>query len=278
MIIFKEKAISVAQENCIMLEVGEGNGFVYLSKSTYDQALLLNDRLEGELSYLKKVLIGDATKHESAILYFYENAPEPLNILAPFLGLVKADVELEKNIRSLCGVLHEMSMAIDFNEFSKVPASVRADVEFGKSAIKKYEQSWADMEVKLTVDDIDLENISVEAVANILAKILPSLNVGFNSQGGSSVRGNYQSDEDEEDDGDNDEDDDEDFFAQLAAIAAAEDKKIREEEKEAAEKAGEQGAAAPVAASASIVGEPKILTEKEKELNEIDSLIQSLAK
>ncbi len=180
MIIFKEKAISIAQENCIMLELeNEVQGFIYLSKSTYDQALLLSDRLEGEVSYLRKVLSGSATSHAEEIQYFYETAPEPLNILAPFIGLVKADVKLERNMRTLCGVLHVMSMAIDFNEFSKVPASVRANVEFGKSAIRKYEQSWNDMEVKIKVADIDLENVSVEAVADILTKFLPALSGSY---------------------------------------------------------------------------------------------------
>jgi hypothetical protein len=185
MILFKNKPISIAQENCIMLELENGedpdnSNFVYLSKSTYDQALLLSDRFEGECTYLNEKINGKDRSmivNDHTIDYFFKNAPEPINILAPYLGLI--DFKLDEDLEQLCGALHMLSMTIDFNEFSKVPDTVRANVRFSRSTIKRYKQNWKDIEMKLNVKDVDLENVSVEAVAIILSKILPSLNLAM---------------------------------------------------------------------------------------------------
>lgn len=179
MILYKTKPLSIAQENTIMLETDDGSAFIYLSKSTYDQALLLSDRFEGELSYLKKTVLGGEGTNDDAIIYFFENAPEPINILAPYIGLIKVDLPSE--LRELCGALHMISMSIDFNEFTKVPADVRKEVSFTKNTIRRFEQSWRDIEVKLHVTDIDLENVSVDAVATILSKFIPALNLTSSS-------------------------------------------------------------------------------------------------
>lgn len=254
-----------------MLEVEESveKGVVYLSKSTYDQALLLFDRMEGELSYLKKALIGTSAKHSEAIDYFYNSAPEPLNILAPYLGLIRDDVELETDIRSLCGALHMMSMIIDFNEFAKVPAEVRANVDFSKSTVRKYEQSWKDMEVKLKVADIDLETISVEAVASILQKFLPMF-TQVSEQEVSTRDRKHESSSYEEDEELNPENEDFDFFKALELRAK------KAEERVAAEEASEAENNEVVWQDAPKEYDP-VVEEKKKELSEIDNLINTLS-
>lgn len=182
MILFKDKNINMLQQNVIVLEFEEEKGFAYLAKSTYDQAILLHDRFDGEIGLLKKILnVGD--NHKDAVSYFYVTAPEPLNILAPFLGLIKEEVELTNDIELLCGALHQLSMAIDFNIFVKVPEDIRKDVNFSKSVIMKYKQSWKDTEVKIKVAEIDVNTITTDFVSTLL-KGLPinSVNVPQDSQ------------------------------------------------------------------------------------------------
>lgn len=153
----------------MMLEAGDG--FVYLSKNVYDQVIILDDRFESDYTIIKNKLgLGD--NQEPAIEYFVEAAPEPLNILAPFLGLVEGE-ELEQDIELLCGVLHQMSTTINFNSFVKVPKEVRAEVKFTDNFIRKYKESWEAIETKLIVTDVDIDAIKLDAIEALLKRILP---------------------------------------------------------------------------------------------------------
>lgn len=170
MILYKTSKTNIAQENCMMLEVGDG--FVYLSKNVYDQIIILDDRFESDYTIIKNKLgLGD--NQEPAIEYFVEAAPEPLNILAPFLGLVEGE-ELEQDIEVLCGVLHQMSMTINFNSFVKVPKEVRAEVKFTNNSIRKYKESWESIETKLIVTDVDIDAIKLNAIEALLKRISPT--------------------------------------------------------------------------------------------------------
>ena len=157
----------------MMLEV-DGLGFVYMSKDSYDQAIILNDRFEGDCSIIASRLdIGD--RQAAAIEYFSETAPEPLNILAPYLAFVNEKLELPCDFEFLCGALHQMSTVINFNEIVKVPKEVRANVDFTKAFIEKYKQSWETLEMKLIVTDVDIREIKFEAIEELLKRILPPL-------------------------------------------------------------------------------------------------------
>ncbi len=153
----------------MMLEVD--GGFIYLSRNVYDQAVILNDRFANDYTIIRKML-GISNLQNAAIEYFGEVAPEPLNILAPFLGLV-TDVELEQDIEELCGVLHQMATTINFCSFTSVPKEVRADVSFTGNFIRKYKDSWDSIETKLIVTEVDIEAIKLDAIEALLERILP---------------------------------------------------------------------------------------------------------
>lgn len=153
----------------MMLEVD--GGFIYLSRNVYDQAVILNDRFEDDYTIIRNML-GISDLQNAAIEYFGEVAPEPLNILAPFLGLV-TDVELEQDIEELCGVLHQMAATINFCSFIRVPKEVRADVSFTDNFIRKYKDSWDSIETKLIVTEVDIEAIKLDAIEALLERVLP---------------------------------------------------------------------------------------------------------
>lgn len=171
MILYREDKTNIAQENCMMLEV-EGGGYVYLSKNVYDQAILLADRYEGNLSILiNKLDMGD--RHEDAVEYFSEVAPEPLDMLAPFLALAAENAELEQDIKELCGVLHQMAMAVNFSEIVRVPKEVRVQASFSNRFLHKYEESWESIETKLIVTDVDIDQVKLSAIEALLKRVLP---------------------------------------------------------------------------------------------------------
>lgn len=264
-----------------MLEIESDGAFVYLSKSTYEQALLLADRMENEITYLQSLVLGDdVANNKIAQDYFFENAPEPVNILAPFLGLVQPI--LGCNMRELCGVLHMLSMQIDFNLYTKVPKEVRAGVMFTKNSIRRYEQNWRDIEMKINVKEIDLEHISVEAVANILSKMLPALGINsvnitqgnnMSKQDISNMTTVSQNDKVEEVVEDEEIDELEakraaawaKFNESLKSLASETDDEKVEEKKEKEEKEKKDNLEEMVA-----------MTEEEKELSEIDKIISVL--
>lgn len=280
MILWKKNTISIAQHNIIMLDSEEDNAYIYLSRGVYDQALLLSDRVEGELSYLRKLVAGDNPEHTEAITYFFNTAPAPLNVLAPYLGLVSGDVELHNDMEELCGVLHMLSMTIDFNEFTKVPPEVRSGVEFTKKSIWRYKQSWQDIEMKLKVSDIDLNSVSVEAVAEILSKFLPVFsgqpvmqNVGMPLQQSNPVVSITKQETMSAAANDMDTSDDEEITDVWAMLGAALDEGFKEEEeKEKEEKEKETEAATDVEVSVAEKTEEEV-----KEVNEIDALIARLS-
>ena len=170
MILYKKENISLLQQNIIMLEYENSNsmipdGFIYVSQSTYDEALLLFDRFEGESGILKKVL--NVTNHIDAIKFFHKYAPKPISILAPFLGLIREDIELKEDIEMLCGMLHQMSQIINFNSFTKVPLDVRADIVFTKSMLNNYKKSWEDLELRINMAEVNKESLTVDMIKKI---------------------------------------------------------------------------------------------------------------
>lgn len=178
MILYTEEKMKLGNNDAIVLDIPDGSGYIYVTRSVYDQALLLNERFEGDINILRQHL-RTAGAHIVEARFFADNAPKPLNILAPFLGLIDTDVVIESSVKEICGVLNQLAMTINFNNFTKVPYEVRADVKFSKSIVADYERVWEDMKVKYNIMDLDLSTIPMEFVKQIVTEImeavLPSL-------------------------------------------------------------------------------------------------------
>lgn len=170
MILFKKEIGKILQGSTVMLDADD-IGTIIVNRSVYDQMLLLSDRFEGELSYLNKTINADSNNHRAEIEYFFETAPEPINMLAPFLGLVGENTEIGCDFEKICGILHQMSSIINFNEFVKVPAEIRADVTFTKRELLRYKDSWESLEEKLVLAEVDIDNIKLGAIEAILKRV-----------------------------------------------------------------------------------------------------------
>lgn len=174
------------QQNIIVLECEdsesiEPNGFIYVSQSTYNEALLLFDRFVGEIGLLKKLL--NVTNHIKAIEFFHKHAPDPINSLAPFLGLIREDIEIKEDMEMLCGMLHQMSQTINFNSFTKVPLDIRADVVFSKSILLTYKKSWEDIEVKINLAEVNQESLTMDVIKTIVGEIVETFAEKLSIQG-----------------------------------------------------------------------------------------------
>lgn len=158
MILFRRTPFQCKMKNVMMLDVElkkpidendvDDESVVYVSKNTYDQCVRMHGRFEGEIGYMCRNL-GVEYGEGTPVDYFYNNAPEPINILAPFIGvLVKAGHKVDE-IEGMFGYLHIMSQIINFDAYMLMPADARADVTIGNSVLKSYKESWEDLESSL---------------------------------------------------------------------------------------------------------------------------------
>lgn len=155
MILYRKEPYPLQMKNIMLLDDAKSGGVVYVSKTTYDQALMLHSRFDGNVQRVIDTLKSKKTEAYIAIpgLPNTINAmgktmPEPLNILAPFLMLCTQNqgIEWNENDREFAyGILHQYSQLIDFNAMTLVPAEVRANVTIPTALLKQYQVSWDDI-------------------------------------------------------------------------------------------------------------------------------------
>ncbi|WP_105614113.1 hypothetical protein [Vallitalea okinawensis] len=120
--------------NTIVLQ--EDNIYFYMHRSIYDKALILADQhtLESLIT-----LVDPKSNHET-IQWFYEKAPQPLNILAPYIGLVEGDIH--RDMEECCGVLHAICAALDIRRLITQPKELRQCISFSLSVKEEYQMAW----------------------------------------------------------------------------------------------------------------------------------------
>ncbi|OBY77766.1 hypothetical protein BBG47_19955 [Paenibacillus sp. KS1] len=112
--------------------------YYYVHRDVYDQAVILADRY-ADLEHLME-LVGGTSVNQEIVEWFYQQAPRPLHILAPYLRLV--DGALERNIEICCGVLHAITAMISVRNFILKPQEIRKSVSFSLTAKEEYEMAW----------------------------------------------------------------------------------------------------------------------------------------
>lgn len=155
MILYRKEPYPLQMKNIMLLDDVKSGGVVYVNKATYDQALMLHSRFDGNVQR-----VADTIKSKKTEVYVTipnlpkvietmgKTMPEPLNILAPFLMLCANNTGIEWNVEDremVYGILHQYSQLIDFNAMTLVPAEVRANVQFPTSLLKQYKVSWEDL-------------------------------------------------------------------------------------------------------------------------------------
>lgn len=155
MILYRKEPYPLQMKNIMLLDDAKSGGVVYVNKATYDQALMLYSRFDGNVKR-----VADTIKSKKTEVYITvpnlpnvietmgKTMPEPLNVLAPFLMLCANNEGLEWNVEDremAYGILHQYSQLIDFNAMTLVPAEVRANIQFPTSLLKQYKVSWDDL-------------------------------------------------------------------------------------------------------------------------------------
>jgi hypothetical protein len=137
MLVYSRTRVVPAAVNIIVLE--KDGAYYYVHRNVYDQAVILSDQY-GTNPQLMRDLIGGETK-QPACEFYMNNAPEPINILGPFLDLVTKE-EIASDLEEISGVLHVMSMCVNFRMLFKVDTRLRQSVRFSISIRNEYEMLW----------------------------------------------------------------------------------------------------------------------------------------
>lgn len=158
MIIYKRTPIEIQMKNIMLLDDITG-GVVYVDKATYDQAILLFSRFDGDIRRILKSIESNKTAGYESIAGFKETLemmmdtmPEPLNAVAPFLLYCANNkgIEWNKDDREFAyGALHQLSQLLDFNAITLVPAEVRSMITISTVILKQYKNAWNDLTAML---------------------------------------------------------------------------------------------------------------------------------
>lgn len=159
MIIYKKAPIEIQMKNIMLLDDDITGGVVYVDKATYDQAILLFSRFDGDIRRILKSVESNKTSGYESIAGFKETLevmmntmPEPLNAIAPFLLYCANNkgIEWDKNDREFAyGALHQLSQLLDFNAITLVPAEVRNMITISTVILKQYKNAWNDLTMML---------------------------------------------------------------------------------------------------------------------------------
>lgn len=125
----------------MVLQDADGD-FLYIHRMLYDNAVILEDRYNGDYKKLAEDIspTGDIPSERIDVDYFYRNAPAPVNILAPFLLLCNGTFN---NYDDMCGALHVMSNTFNFKKLPEIPKEVRLNaMQFSMSIKEEYRLSW----------------------------------------------------------------------------------------------------------------------------------------
>ena len=156
MILFRKEPYHLQMRNIMLLDDNMLGGVIYVSKSTYDQALMLSSRVDGDYNRIVQILRGKGTDLyvtvpglPALIDKMAKGMPEPINILAPFLMFCSTNKGIDWNadnaVEMSYGILHQYSQMIDFNAMTLVPSEVRANVTFPTTLLLQYETSWDEL-------------------------------------------------------------------------------------------------------------------------------------
>lgn len=188
MIIYRNQPFNFKMKNIIVLDAGLTDGYIYVDKETYEQAVALGITFSKDHERIEKALGKsiDGWKITPGIYTAFrkvsEALPSPINMLSTFIGLatdagIDWHLEGEELCETVCGVLHTISQFADFYSMTLVPADQRTKLDIPKHVYKGYKESWKDIIEELDskvlcVQPEDLNQIVKESIKDNVGSLI----------------------------------------------------------------------------------------------------------
>jgi len=138
MLIYSENRYISTETNMMIIRARDNNGYYYVHRGLYDQAVILSYMYKDDYKLLCEVLTGNEGSREDVDL-FLKTLPTPINILGCFLLLVEEQLD---DLLDMVGAIHVMSNSISFSKLVTQPAEIRANVVFSLSIKEEYQLPW----------------------------------------------------------------------------------------------------------------------------------------
>ena len=139
MLIYSEQRLVPTDVNMMVIRSKDNVGYFYIHRALYDQAVIIND-IYGEDPVLLIKAITNKEESRPDVDYFLEKAPVPINILGPFLLLVKQELT---DFVDMVGAIHVMSGPLSLRGMLKIPYEMRnLQPSFSLSIKEEYQLAW----------------------------------------------------------------------------------------------------------------------------------------
>lgn len=145
MLVFSKELLKTRRLNIVTIPVTDSEedeviGYMYADLSTYNKALRLEQQYESEIVLLRKTITSES--HTDVVNWFYEFAPQPFYMLAPYLSLIVEKISIDKDPEQVCMYLDTLSRYIDFAEYPNVPLDLRVNILFNKATFMDVENDY----------------------------------------------------------------------------------------------------------------------------------------
>lgn len=138
MLIYSESRFVPTDVNMLVIRSKNNDGYFYIHRALYDQAVIINDIYGEDTTMLIKALTGEEASRGD-VDRFIEEAPAPISIFGPFLLLVKEELT---EFEDMVGAIHVMSGPLHLRNILKVPFEMRNMPTFSLSIKEEYQLAW----------------------------------------------------------------------------------------------------------------------------------------
>ena len=139
MLIYSKERLVPTDVNMLVIRAKDEDGYFYIHRALYDQAVIIND-IYGESPNLLIKALTNSEESRGDVDRFLEEVPTPINIFGPFLLLVKHELE---DFEDMVGAIHVMSGPLHLRNMLKIPFDMRnMTPTFSLSIKDEYKLAW----------------------------------------------------------------------------------------------------------------------------------------
>lgn len=175
MLLCMDKKLHFIDDQCIRLRkaIDDKEYYFYLDSYMYTQAVILKERFNFASDLGEKLGLNNLNNVFVSTSTFKEQAPEELEMFAPFVGLIAklTDTEITDIVKQ-CGYLHQLARFIDFAAYASAHTDIQKSIKKYMSNLGDYEESYNNIIAKYTMDSVEYENVSIKAVREILGELV----------------------------------------------------------------------------------------------------------